>query len=189
MKFNLHQSKKHGLSVLLFFVAMPVLVNAQFESFPNNQSGSQTPPASVIVPPANVTPPDAASVPVAGVTPPDAVNVPAQGNGGTFGIKNPLDPKFNSIGGLVKGFVEIFSIVAVLFATLALIWVGFRFILARGDSTKMNELKDWLMYIVIGVAVVIGARVIIQVVINTLSATGTVNQGVIQNVQKAVNGQ
>lgn len=105
----------------------------------------------------------------------------------TSTLTNPL--KVDSISGLVQTFVEIFSYLAILFAVLALIWVGFRFILARGDSTKMNELKSWLMWIVVGVAVVIGARLIIQVVINTLSATGTVNPGVIQSVQKAASGQ
>lgn len=165
MKFNLHQNKKYTLSILLFIIAMPVLVNATPPAAPGAQVGGTD-----LLPGAQIGGTD--------LTP-----------GDTFGIKNPLDPKFNSVGSLVQGFVEIFSYLAILFAVLLLIWVGFRFILARGDSTKMNELKSWLLWIVVGVAVVIGARVIIQVIINTLSATGTVNQGVIQNVQKAVKGK
>lgn len=162
MKFNLHQSKKYILSILLFFVAIPVLVNATPPATPGAQVGGADSQPGAQIGGTNLTP------------------------GDTFGIKNPLDPKFNSVGSLVQGFVMIFSVIAVLFAVLALIWVGFRFILARGDPTKMNELKSWLMWIVVGVAVVIGASAIIQVVINTLSATGTVNQSVIQNVQKAI---
>ena len=104
-------------------------------------------------------------------------------------LTNPLSSKYNSVGGLISGFVEIFSYVAILFAVLALIWVGFQFILARGDPSKMNDLKSWLMWIVVGVAIVIGARIIIQVVINTLSATGTVSPGVIQSAENAVNGR
>lgn len=104
----------------------------------------------------------------------------------TFTLQNPL--KVDSVGGLVQNFVEIFSYIAILFAVLMLIWVGFQFIMARGNSTRMNELKDWLIKIVIGVAVIIGARIIIQIVINTLSSTGVVDQRTIQSAQKAASG-
>lgn len=107
-------------------------------------------------------------------------------NGALMTIQNPLSSKFNSVGSLVSGFAEIFSYLVVIFAVLALVWVGFQFILARGNGERMKELKNWLLYIVIGVAVVIGARIIISVVINTLSATGTVSPGVIQNAQNAL---
>lgn len=105
----------------------------------------------------------------------------------TFTLQNPL--KVDSIGGLVQNFVEIFSYIVILFAVLALVYVGLRFILARGDPSKMNELKSWLLWIVVGVAIVIGARIIIQVVINTLSATGAVDQSVINSTNNAINGR
>ncbi len=111
--------------------------------------------------------------------------VPA--NNQIFTLKNPL--KVDSIGGLVQNFVEIFSYIVILFAVLMLVFVGLKFILARGNVEEMKKLKDWLLRIVVGVAVVIGARVIIQVVINTLSASGTVDQQTIQSVKKAANRQ
>lgn len=113
---------------------------------------------------------------------PNASTKPAK----TFTLTSPL--KVKSVGGLVQNFVEIFSYIVILFAVLALIWVGFQFIWARGNATKMTELKSWLMWIVVGVAVVIGARIIIQVVINTLAATGAVDQRTIQSVKKANSG-
>lgn len=119
--------------------------------------------------------------------PGNAADTNSQPSKGTFTLSNPL--KVDSIGGLVQNFVEIFSYIAILFAVLALIYVGLRFILARGDPTKMNELKEWLLWIVVGVAVVIGARIIIQVVINTLSASGVVDQRTVQSFQKAANVQ
>lgn len=105
----------------------------------------------------------------------------------SFTLSNPL--KVNSVSELVQNFIEIFSYIAILFAVLMLIWVGFSFVLARGDPAKMNELKNWLMYIVIGVAVIIGARIIIQVVVSTLSSTGTIDPKVIQSVDKAIKGR
>lgn len=103
---------------------------------------------------------------------------------GTFTLSNPL--KVDSVAGLVQNFVEIFSYVVIIIAVLLLIWVGLQFILARGDSAKMKELKEWLFWIVIGVAVVIGARVIVEIVINTLSATG-VDPNVINSARNALN--
>lgn len=104
---------------------------------------------------------------------------------GTFTLSNPL--KVNSIGDLIQNFVEIFSYLVILLAVLALIYVGFLYIVSQGKPEKRKELNNWLFYIVIGVAVVISARLIVNVVINTLSATGTVNPNVIQSAKNAAN--
>lgn len=104
----------------------------------------------------------------------------------TFTLQNPL--KVNSIGELVKNFVEIFSYIVILIAVVMLIYVGFQYIVAsaKGDSGTIKELHSWLLWIVVGVAIVIGARVIVQVVINTISATGTVSPNVIQSANNAL---
>lgn len=101
----------------------------------------------------------------------------------TFTLSNPL--KVDSVSGLVQNFVEIFSYVVIIIAVLLLVWVGLQFILARGDASKMKELKEWLFWIIIGVAVVIGARVIVEVVINTLASSG-VDPNTINTVRGAL---
>jgi len=107
----------------------------------------------------------------------------------TFTLQNPLRSEINSVGALVENFVEIFSYIVILLAVVALIFVGFKYILysAQGKSADIAKLHGWLFWIVIGVAVVIGARVIVKVVINTISATGTVSPGVIQSANDAIN--
>jgi hypothetical protein len=104
----------------------------------------------------------------------------------TFTLQNPLSSKFDSVGGLLQGFIEIFSYLIILFAVLALIWTGLQYVLARGNPEEMKRLSNQLLYIVIGVAVVIGARLIIEIVINTLSASGAVNSNVINSTQNAL---
>lgn len=104
----------------------------------------------------------------------------------TFTLQNPL--KVNSIGGLVKNFVEIFSYLAVIFAVLVLIYVGFSFVMARGKPEETKRLKLWLGWTVVGIAVIIGARLMIDVVINTLSATGTISPNVIRSARDANSG-
>ena len=117
--------------------------------------------------------------------PPGGDKVPPQSN--IFQLKNPLSSQYTTVGGLIKGFVEIFSYLAVLFGVLALIWVGFKMVLARGNVTEAMKAKDQLIWVVVGIAVVLSARVIITVVINTLEASGTVNPNVIQKAKDAVN--
>jgi uncharacterized protein involved in response to NO len=101
----------------------------------------------------------------------------------TFALQNPL--KVNSIGGLIQEAVVVFSYIVVIFAVLALVYVGLKFILARGNPEELSRLKEWLLWIVIGVAIVIGARVIVSVVINTLESSGVVDERVIQSARDA----
>ncbi len=102
----------------------------------------------------------------------------------TFQLSNPI--AVNSVGELVNKFADIFSYVVILFAVLAIVYVGFRFVIAQGKPDELNTLKTWLGWIVVGVAIVIGARMIIRIVINTLSATKTVDQGVIDSANRAL---
>jgi hypothetical protein len=104
----------------------------------------------------------------------------------TFTLANPL--KTNTVSELVQEIIKIASYVGIILAVLALVYVGFMFVMARGDTKKIQEYKDWLLYIVIGVAIIIGARLIVSVVINTLEATGVVDTQVIQSAHSAVTG-
>jgi len=99
------------------------------------------------------------------------------------GLQNPL--AVDSVSGLIQKFVEIFSYFVIILAVLAFIWVGFQFVLAQGKPDRLKELKTWLAYIVIGVAIVIGAQIMINIIINTLAATGMVNQDTLDSVRGA----
>jgi cytochrome bd-type quinol oxidase subunit 2 len=108
-------------------------------------------------------------------------------SGGKFTLQNPL--KVKSLGGLIEAFVEVFSYLVILFAVLALVYVGLQYILARGNPERMKELSNWLLWIMIGVAVVIGSRILVSVVINTLGNSGVVDQKVIQSANNALDGK
>ena len=97
------------------------------------------------------------------------------------GLQNPL--AVDSISGLIQKFVEIFSYFVIILAVLALIWVGNQFVLAQGKPDRLKELKTWLAYIMIGVAIVVGAQIMINIIINTLAATGVVNQDTLNAIQ------
>ncbi len=131
---------------------------------------------------------------IGGVTDPTpSANTPGtktdSDSNGVFKLKNPL--KVNTIGEAINGFLDIITYVLIILAVLAFIWTGFLFVYnaSTGNSSKLSELKSRLLYIIIGVAIVIGARIIIQVVINTIAATGTVDQKVIESANKAAQGK
>ena len=112
----------------------------------------------------------------------------ATGGNGTpvsYGITSPLNPNIKSVGALVNKFVEIFSYIAIIFAVLAIVWTGFQLILARGKPDKLTENGKRLGAILIGVAIVIGARVMINIIISTLEATGTVSPSTINTIKGA----
>lgn len=109
-------------------------------------------------------------------------NTPQGSTGAT--LTNPL--KVASLGELVKSGVQVFSYIAVLIAALMFVVVGFKYIMAQGKPDEMKKASQWLLAIVIGVAIVIGANIAITIVINTLSATGVVDPKVIQSARDAI---
>ncbi len=108
-------------------------------------------------------------------------NNPSTESGGTFALKNPLN--VNSVGELVQNLVEIFSYVAILFAVIVFIYIGFSYVLAsaQGNATKIKELHSWLMWAIVGVAIVIGARVIVEIIIATLGMSGSISPEVMNS--------
>jgi cytochrome bd-type quinol oxidase subunit 2 len=123
-------------------------------------------------------------------------NVPKSTLGGNvtvessiFTLKNPL--KVDSIGELIQSFIQIFTYLVIMFAVLMFIWIGFQYVVnaSQGNAKKIEELNKQLMWLIAGVAIVIGARVLIQVVINTLSATGAIDPGIINSANDAVQGR
>jgi hypothetical protein len=115
-------------------------------------------------------------------------NSSAGTNVGTFTLHNPLDPHITSVGGLVQTVIDVVSYILVLFGILALVWTGLQYVLAQGNSDRIKELHKTLLAIVIGIAIVIGARVIVQVVINTLQAANVVNSSTFNQVHNAATG-
>lgn len=105
-----------------------------------------------------------------------------------FTLQNPLNKNISSVGDLIQAVIEVVTYLFIIFAVLMFIYVGFQYVTnaAQGNAKKIEELHKQLLWLVVGVAVVIGARVIIQVVINTISATNTVSPSIIESANKAI---
>ncbi len=102
------------------------------------------------------------------------------GNGGqpaeSTKLQNPL--KADNVQQVILLAVNVAIYVGVSFAILAIIFVGFKFVFAQGNEAKLKEAKFWLLYIIIGLAILISAKVIVEIVANTLVKSGVVNEDV-----------
>lgn len=88
-------------------------------------------------------------------------------------LPNPLN--VSSISDLLYLAVDIATYVGVVLAVIFLIYAGFKYIAAQGNQAKITEAHHFLLAVVIGIAILIGASAIVNVVENTLTSAGLVN--------------
>jgi hypothetical protein len=83
-------------------------------------------------------------------------------------IKNPIN--VSTIDGLIKVILEGVIKIGIPIVALAIIYSGFLFVSAQGNSEKLKEAKRALLYSVIGAAILLGSWAIAQVISNTVLA-------------------
>src|SRR5258708_934701 len=71
-------------------------------------------------------------------------------------VCNPIDP-INSLPQLIKIFLTGALKIGIPVIALAIIYCGFLFVEARGNSEKLSKAKEALLYTVIGAAILLGS--------------------------------
>lgn len=71
-------------------------------------------------------------------------------------------------GSLMESVIRLFGIVAGVGGVIMIIIGGFKYVLAGGDSAKVNSAKNTILYAIIGLVVAVLAQAIIVFVINAL---------------------
>jgi hypothetical protein len=79
---------------------------------------------------------------------------------------NPIG--VDSINGLVKTLLEGVLKIGMPIIALAIIYSGFLFVAARGNSEKLTKAKDALLYTLIGAAILLGSWAIAELLSNTV---------------------
>ncbi len=85
-----------------------------------------------------------------------------------FHISNPVGA-FDNIPDLIVAILEIVMLIISPIVGIMIIYAGYLFVTAQGDPGKLKTAKDTLLYVVIGGAIILGAKVI------SLAISGTVN--------------
>jgi hypothetical protein len=84
-------------------------------------------------------------------------------------LKNPL--KFDSIPAILGAIVtNVVLPIAVPIFIIMLIYCGIKFVLARGNATKLQEAREALKWTLIGGAVILGSYAIAELVASTIGA-------------------
>jgi hypothetical protein len=105
----------------------------------------------------------------------NTVNKPTNNEPQTFAtLQNPLKAK--SVTDLLYSIVDLVIVIGLIFAVLMFIFIGFKFVLARGDSGALKEARQWFLWAVVGTAVLISSKVIVEVVKKTFISAGVVNE-------------
>ena len=83
-------------------------------------------------------------------------------------IKNPL--KNDSLIAFINSIIDAALKLGAIVSVIAVILAGFMFVTAHGDEEKIKTAKKILLYAVIGMVILLGARMISEVIINTVTS-------------------
>src|ERR1035437_5737803 len=137
---------KYSFIILFVFT---LLTSTVFALGGNNNT--PTPPNNnTPTPPNNNTP-----------TPPNN-NTPTPADPGVninTGIKNPLGGNIDDIPSFITKIIDFVLLIAIPIVALALIYSGFLFVTAVGNSEKLKTAKRTFLYTLIGAAILLGAFV------------------------------
>ncbi len=84
------------------------------------------------------------------------------------GIVNPLGNGLNDIPSFITTIINIVLLVGIPIVTLAIIYSGFLFVQASGNSEKLGTAKKALLYSVVGAALLLGAFVLAEAIKGTV---------------------
>jgi hypothetical protein len=87
---------------------------------------------------------------------------------GSLSLKNPIQAK--SIGELFQAIIDIVLVFAIPIVVFFIILAGFRYVTARGNGHVIEEAHMALLYALIGGVLILGARVLIEVISGTVDA-------------------
>lgn len=94
-------------------------------------------------------------------------------NNTTITLENPLGDKINDLPSFIYKILEVVFQIGAIISVLAIIYVGFLFVSARGDSEKLQTARRAFLYTVIGIAVLLGATLIASVIDSTVTDLST----------------
>ncbi len=87
---------------------------------------------------------------------------------GATSLQNPL--KSNNIVDFLFAILDILLTFALPIIVLFIIYAGFLFVTAQGDTSKITTARSALTWSVIGGVIILGAKLILEVIKNTVAA-------------------
>lgn len=91
----------------------------------------------------------------------------------TVQIENPLK-NTGSVAELIATFVDWIINLGVVVVVLAFVYTGFQYVAARGNPDGIKKAHDAFLWTVVGTLVLIGSKVLTEVIKNTLTQGGVI---------------
>ncbi len=91
--------------------------------------------------------------------------------GGDTTIQNPLGPGNDSVEKILGLVMDLVAKVGAIIVVFFIIYSGYKFVTARGNESEVTKAKEIFYATIIGGAILLGADVIANVVINTVNTT------------------
>ena len=85
-------------------------------------------------------------------------------------VQNPLN--VSSFCGLIQALLTVALQIGIPIAVLFVVWAGFKFVTAQGNSTKLTDARKNMLWTVVGIGIFLGAWLIAQLVVNTINSVG-----------------
>jgi|GEM_PF-1582283 len=89
-------------------------------------------------------------------------------------LQNPLKAK--NVEQALTTLVDFAIFIGIILAVFMFIFIGFKFVFAQGNETALKEARKWFFYAVVGTAILISSRVLVEVIQNTATSAGIVNE-------------
>jgi hypothetical protein len=89
-------------------------------------------------------------------------------------LESPIKAK--NLKDLLLSLVDLAIFIGSIVAVFTFIWVGFKLVMAQGNPGEIEKAKEWFTAAIIGTAILISSKVIVEVVRNTLTSSGLVNE-------------
>lgn len=92
-------------------------------------------------------------------------------------ILNPLGTGNDSVEAVLLKIMNIVTIVGTIVVVFFIIYSGFMIVTASGDSGKLTKGKEMFFATIIGGAILLGADLIANIVVNTVKTTTGITSG------------
>jgi len=86
---------------------------------------------------------------------------------------SPLNSAFSSVPNFIAGFLRVMVMVALPIISLFIVYSGFLFVSARGNTGKLETARNNFVYVIVGAILILGAWVIATMIGGTVQQLTT----------------
>lgn len=102
---------------------------------------------------------------------PSILYAQTESSGDRYLFENPIDA--DSFQELIKDLFDAIIQIGYVFVVMALLYAGFKFVMAQGNPEELSKAKKIFLYTVIGGVILLGSQIIAEVVCNTAAQFNT----------------